>query len=43
MKNNIDKLGFVLVIGLGIIIGYISGVHDGIERAEIECGIVHYK
>jgi hypothetical protein len=43
MKNSIDKLGFVLLIGLGIIVGYVSGVHDGTQKAELECGVVYYK
>lgn len=38
-KKTVETLGLAVLIGLGIIIGYISGVHDGSERAELECGV----
>lgn len=36
MKDSIQKLGLVMLIGLGIIIGYISGKYDTIEKAKTE-------
>lgn len=38
-KKAIDGAGVSLLLGLGIIIGYASGVHDGRKKAELECGV----
>lgn len=36
MKDSIQKLGLVMLIGLGIMIGYISGGYDAIEKTKTE-------
>lgn len=40
-KKVLDGSGLLLLVGLGIIIGYISGIHDGRNKAELECGVVY--